>query len=273
MSYTSVLVPFHLDSDSGGLLRTASGFATRFDAWQIGLAAGQSSLPYFAEGPVGGDLIKQMRVDLIRKFNTVERAFREINAARKDRIEFRCMERVPDEVVIPATVAADLVMVERNSGMVNLMHGVDIGNLLMQSGRPILVVPPAAERFTADKIVVAWKNTREARRAVLDALPLLRLANAISVLEIQEPDDKGSDATTGAAGVAAWLQRHGLNAKPLVSRESGDAGELIDDHALGLGADLIVAGGYGTNRLLQWLFGGVTRHLLWRSRFPVLFSH
>lgn len=273
MSYTSVLVPFHLDSDSGGLLRTANGFATRFDAWQIGLAAGQSSLPYFAEGPVGGDLIKQMRVELIRKFNTIERAFREINAARKDRIEFRSVERVPDEAVIPATVAADLVMVERNSGMVNLMHGVDIGNLLMQGGRPMLVVPPDAEKFAADKIVIAWKNTSEARRAVLDALPMLRQASAISVLEVLESDDKGSDASTGAAGVAAWLQRHGLDAKPIVSQENGDAGETIEDCALGFSADLIVSGGYGTSRLLQWLFGGVTRHLLWQSRFPVLFSH
>ena len=273
MSYTSVLVPFHLDSDNSGLLRSASGFATRFDAWQIGLAAGQSSLPYFAEGPVGGDLIKQMRVELIRKFNTIERAFRETNAARKDRIEFRSVERGPDEVVIPATMAADLVIVERNSGMVNLMHGVDIGNLLMQGGRPMLVVPPAAERFSADKIVIAWKNTREARRAVLDALPLLRLAGAITVLEVLESDHKGSDASTGAAGIVTWLQRHGLNAKPIVVQENGDAGELIEDHALGLSADLIVAGGYGTSRLLQWLLSGVTRHLLWRSRFPVLLSH
>lgn len=273
MSYASVLLPFNLDSDNLGLLKVAHEFAERFDAWQIGIAAGANSLPYFAEGPIANDLIEQTRANLVGRFESIERSFRQANEARSDRIEFRCAERLPDGFVISAVSEADLVIVERTPRSANLMHGVDIGNLLMQAGRPVLFLSADTDRFVANKVVVAWKDTREARRAVLDALPILRLATEVSVLEILESDAERADAHAGADALAIWLGRHGIRAVPHVSRETGHPGELIDRHALKIGADIVVAGGYGRSRLLEWLFGGVTRHLLWQSRLAVLLSH
>jgi nucleotide-binding universal stress UspA family protein len=273
MSFACVLIPFNLESQNQNLLGFAHEFATRFDAWQIGVAAASISLPYFAEGPVAADVLKQVQAGLAKRFMAIERAFQDMNAERLNRIAFRSAERLPDEFVVAAVRDADLVIVERTSEPFNLAQGPDIGNLLMRAGRPLLVVSKETASFAADKVVVAWKETREARRAVLDALPILQLATKVEVLEILESPEERRQVRCGADDVVVWLARHGIQATSHVSRDAGNAAALIEDHALRMGADLIVAGGFGRSRFLEWLFGGVTRHLLWHSRFPVLLSH
>ncbi len=164
-------------------------------------------------------------------------------------------------------------MTARPSPHGNLMHGPDVANLVMQAGRPVLVVPSDAATFSADRVLVAWKDTREARRAVSDALPLLTKAKEVHVVAIPEPE--GNDAATlaGADDVVNWLARHGVQAAAIARPDFGGVGKSIERVADEIGADIIVAGAFGHSRFMEWLLGGVTRHLLRSAKACVLFSH
>ncbi|QDH69035.1 universal stress protein [Marilutibacter alkalisoli] len=152
------------------------------------------------------------------------------------------------------------------------------GDLLIASGRPLLMVPDSDEGRAFNHVVIAWKSSREAARAVHDALPLLRRASSVDVLMVERGDGKrgsgNGDAERLDACLIGHLERHGISAS-LVRRPRalGFTGEAILGHALESRADLIVAGGYSRSRALERVFGGVTRHLLEQSPIPVLFSH
>jgi nucleotide-binding universal stress UspA family protein len=147
-----------------------------------------------------------------------------------------------------------------------------MGDLVLGLGRPVLVVPANCAPMKLDLALVGWQDTREARRAVLDALPLLKLANQVVIAEIAAKADRLA-AQVHLDDVVAWLQRHGVRAESMVSPLPDDAIERLDDVAKTLGADLIVAGAYGHNRLQEWVFGGVTHDLLQQASCCVLLSH
>ncbi len=120
--------------------------------------------------------------------------------------------------------------------------------------------------------MIAWKDTRETRRAVLDALPLLQQAARVSIVEATGAEDM-ADARSHVADVAAWLGRHGVAASgQTVPSDGGDAAQL-DAFARDHGADLIVAGAYGHSRVREWALGGVTRSLLMHGSRCSLLSH
>lgn len=148
--------------------------------------------------------------------------------------------------------------------------------VLLQSGRPVLVLPYAGEPGTAPamRILAAWNGSREAARALRDALPLLRAASQVEVVVFETPQD--IDLRHGplpGADIGLWLARHGVNVQARHVPVKVGAGEALLSHAADMGADLIVAGGYGHARLREAVLGGVTRTLLGSSPVPVLLSH
>jgi nucleotide-binding universal stress UspA family protein len=120
---------------------------------------------------------------------------------------------------------------------------------------------------------VGWKDTRESRRAIVDALPLLQKAKDVTVVEIVEDDDGRSDANRHVADVTAWLARHQVTAGHRVPTVRGNAAEQLTNQANELGAGIIVAGAYGHTRLREWIFGGVTNDLIHQARHCSLLSH
>ena len=135
------------------------------------------------------------------------------------------------------------------------------------AGPPVLAVPPGVT-FNAKRIVIAWKNTREARRAVWDALPLLTRAENVRVLCF------ASDPAPEMSNVVERLRLHNVPAEAEV--RAGTESSVADDllaAAQAMGAGLIVAGAYGHSRLREWALGGVTQGLLRDAQLPVLFSH
>lgn len=150
-----------------------------------------------------------------------------------------------------------------------------VGGVLAGSGRPLLVVPAGAlAPGRLDRILVAWKSSREAARALHDAMPLLQRARSVELLMVEHEHDFGPQTSDLDASLMGHLDRHGVPATAV--RRSGkhaDAGEAILEHARESGADLIVAGGYSHPRALEQVFGGATRHLLEHAPIPVLFSH
>jgi nucleotide-binding universal stress UspA family protein len=274
MDYAVFMAALDLDLPTRGVLTASARLADMFDARTVGVAAGESTIsPYFAEGPVADKFIAATEAELRAQLKSVEAAFREANTSRCDRIEWRSAERLPDGFIVASARAADLIVVARAQPQGNLMHGPDVGNLMMQAGRPVLVVPADAAEFSADCVLVAWKDTREARRAVSDALPILRRAKEVHLLVIHEPETDEAAVAAGADDVVDFLARHGVKAFAITRADYGSVGRSIEECAGEIGADLIVAGAFGHSRFMEWLLGGVTRHLLHSSKTSVLFSH
>ena len=144
---------------------------------------------------------------------------------------------------------------------------------MLNMGRPVLTVPPGVEAVLAERVVVAWKDAREARRAVREALPLLRQAKEVVVIEATD-EGAESPAQRRVEDVSAYLTRHGVTvAATCVEPIRTTAATQLIEAARTRQADLIVAGAYGHSRLGEWIFGGVTRELLGSSPICCLFSH
>jgi nucleotide-binding universal stress UspA family protein len=169
--------------------------------------------------------------------------------------------------------AADLIFTgaNRDGDLLDPLQRLDPSDLVMQAGRPVFIVPPEAEFFSLKNVTVAWKDTREARRAVCDALPLLHRAKEVKVLEIVEGDESRSTAQDRVNDVAAWLGRHNITAYGQVMQAVDEEDQI--DMVWTNDADLVVAGAYGHSRFREWVFGGVTRNLLTRSQRCAFLAH
>ena len=122
----------------------------------------------------------------------------------------------------------------------------------------MLVASDGQDHFLANKVLVGWKDTREARRAVADAIPLLQMAKEVRVITIDnDPTDETWNSLTD---VTTLLSQHGVKAAADVFPEKSD-GQTIADLANAMHADLVVSGAYGHSGLREWIFGGATRSL------------
>src|SRR5262249_32763384 len=139
------------------------------------------------------------------------------------------------------------------------------------SGRPVLVVPYIQKGpLKLDRVLVAWDGSRNAARAIADAMPLLAKAKTVEVVIV----GKGKSDEIPGADIAQHLARHDLKVelKRIVSPESDIASTLLS-HIADTAADFIVMGGYGHSRLREFIYGGVTRSILSSMTVPALMSH
>ncbi len=147
--------------------------------------------------------------------------------------------------------------------------------LVLESGRPILVVPYAGEfKALCRRIMVAWNTGRESVRAVNDALPLMRDAKKVQILAI-DPAEKGKrHGPRPSADIADHLKRHGIKAQAdYLNTKDLDPGNTLLSMAADESVDLLVMGAYGRHPLTEWMLGGVTRDILRHMTVPVLMSH
>lgn len=147
--------------------------------------------------------------------------------------------------------------------------------LILGGGRPVLVVPYAGAFPTVgQRVMVAWNASREATRAVNDALPLLQKAARVTVLSVNPRVGPGGHGEVPGADIALHLVRHGVRAEVAsVNTEDLRVDDMLLSQVADMGADLIVMGGYGHSRLGEMMLGGATRHLLRQITVPVLMSH
>jgi nucleotide-binding universal stress UspA family protein len=147
--------------------------------------------------------------------------------------------------------------------------------LLFESGRPVLVVPPERSMaFPVSHAVIAWQPTREATRALHDALPLLRAATTVDVVMVDPVAGDSRDSRQPVVDIAGHLARHGLQVNVVTqARHKETVATVLLRHAAESGAQLLVAGGYGHTRLREWALGGTTRELSQAASTPILFSH
>ena len=235
-----------------------------------------ATMPFAGSGPE--QIVSQMRAEAINAAQPVEARFRELLRQEGLEGEWRLVEgNVPPTLALHARYA-DMTVVGQPNPYEPRDHAdrdAVVVTTLMSSGRPVLAIPFAGDfPVIGDRILVAWNASREATRAVADALPLLSRASAVTVLAINPQHGIGGHGDVPAADIALHLARHGVKAEAAhtVATDIPDAEALLS-YAADIGSDLIVAGGYGHSRAREMVFGGVTRTLLAEMTVPILLSH
>jgi nucleotide-binding universal stress UspA family protein len=273
MSYATLMVYVNADHVSRQLVGVAAGLADKFSAKLIGLSALAIMPPFVAEGVVIVDNASKFDIEMMKvKLEEAESKFRAAAGAERQ-IEWRSALEDPTETLIGEARCADLIVIEQNKSDGNLYRLPDLGAAILAAGRPVLIVPPAATSFTADHVVVGWNDSREARRAIRDALPFLHEAKRVTIVEICAKEQM-EVAHPRVDDVVRYLARHRVKAEARVEMQlSGSGQEQLVGFAGDEGADLLVTGAYGHSRLKEWVFGGMTRDLLTSSPICCLMSH
>lgn len=272
MSYASIIVAVDPGEQAAARVTLAAHLARRLDARLIGVAAwgpdyprglGETSVPT-------GYGVEEIRQKALDELKEAEEAFR-LAAEPAELTEWRSELMETVTFLAEQSRVADLVVVGRQGAndRPHLVAAVGPGDALMALGRPVLVVPRGVERLSASRVVVAWKNTMQSRRAISDAMSFLKLAEAVQVVQVTNDSDR-----VELDDVVAYLGLHGVKAEGVLKASNGGGtAETLLDAAETFKADLIVSGAFGYSRLREWFFGGVTRNLLDHSPVCCLMSH
>ena len=276
MTYKTVMVALALGQSNDGRLEVAAQLAEQFGTRVIGAAAAEFSPPlYFTEGEPAQRLIDQGWAAVKDRLKELENEFRAAMRNRGVEVEWRCAEDFPTRFIVRQARACDIVVAGAppRGGLVDPFVQVNPSDLVMQVGRPLLVVPETCSWLDLRSVLIAWKDTAEARRSVSDALPLLRKSTEVTIAEIVEDEADRDAALLRIQDVAGWLSRHGVQASHQVPEQCGDAATQLERIASNVGAGVIIAGAYGHSRLSEWILGGVTRRLINPSIRCSLLSH
>lgn len=279
MSFKTILV--HLDASARCADRTelAIGLAARHGGHVIGLApTGLPDVLATMSGavPDGVEFIALSARFLRERADALASAFEaQMRAAGASAYESRVVVGDPVDTVVGQALCADLVVVGQTDRSAS-PDGVAWDfpqQVVLHAGCPVLVVPHVGDfKTVGTRALVAWKDTREAARALRDALPLLGCAERVVVVEVVDAPSS-TEARGALRDVQAWLGRHGVAADTRVETGVADVGDVLLSRASDFGSDLIVMGAYGHSRMREWVLGGATRHLLDHMTVPTLMSH
>ncbi len=279
MTYNTILVALNDISRIDALLSVALGVAAKHDAHVIGLYV----IPAVRVYPTMSAHVVPGVDDACRVFfqehsDSVEASFNEAVRKAGVRGEWRLVDSASVDIsdgVIAHGYQADLVVAsQKNSEVANGIEDDFCDRLVMEAGRPVLLVPMSGEFKTLGQhVVVGWNAGREAARSVFDALPILKQAARVHLVWV-DPQGSTSAGDLPGAEIAASLARHDIEvtAEALKGDHEG-AGAALISRATELGADLLVTGAYGHSRVREFVFGGVTRTMLKAMPVPVLMSH
>jgi nucleotide-binding universal stress UspA family protein len=144
---------------------------------------------------------------------------------------------------------------------------------LFESGRPVIIVPYIQKApLKLDRVMACWDGSRQATRAIADAMPLLERAGQVELTIVA--NERGKQDEIAGADMGQHLARHGLKVDVNRIAEGGiDVADALLSHAADASVDFIVMGGYGHSRLREFVLGGVTRSVLRTMTVPVLMSH
>jgi nucleotide-binding universal stress UspA family protein len=272
--YKTLLVHYDAGRTAGARLETAIQVAGMFDAHVICLyALGIYPMPSAAHeaGQLLIDAQKRAQAEMLAAARAGYEACVQRTGYKK--IEWREMKSDALSAVPQQALGADLLVIgQKNEDWTSGVAKDFEQRALLAVGRPVLVVPYAYERKPIGRrILIAWNASREAARAVGDAMPLLERAEQVQI-SMFRPDGRQGDQP--GADLAANLKRHGV--KATISRHDGadiDVGNLLLSTAFDAQADLIVMGAWSHTRLAELVLGGVTRTILGSMTVPVLMSH
>ncbi len=276
MATISILMAcMRTDRSNADLLAVVADMARRFSAAVVGVVARQASRhsAIMAIGP--GEPPDRDLEKFRERAAATETEFRAALSMVED-LQWRSQMTAgpPSQHVGTEARGVDLIVAaaEPEERIFSPSPEIDVSDLLMRAGRPVLIAPAGVAGLKLTRALVCWKESREARRAVVDALPILKLCKRVDVVELVDGRDMEA-ARRRLADVGDWFARHGVEtnclASPLDGTEAGHLAAIAKD----LDIDLIVAGAFGRNRLREWAFGGVTQDLLLKADRCTLVSH
>lgn len=275
MSYKTMLAVIQGETEAGHLIDSAIQLAERFRSHLIGFHPELVQVSYaMAAGFPDAEFLRDATERSVRTTKTLAADFGRRLEATKLSSAWATMESMPGDTSAGALRLARSVDLVLASQPDPASEAPETDVLLHDSGRPVLVFPrnkpinPALKR-----IVIGWNGSKEAARAVFDALPLLKEAEFVEVLVV-DPEERRPGGTQQGEGIAATLARHGITANRVAAQKGrGSVEEAIVDHCDIAKADLLVLGAYGHSWLREFLFGGVTRDVLDNAPIATFMSH
>jgi nucleotide-binding universal stress UspA family protein len=273
MTFKSILTHFDIEARSKRRVAFALQLADKFDA-ELKCTCFADPTFALAMGRNAALAVNLMRRDAA----AIEACQRDLHEQIMQHAPFRihiewCAEIAdPTTAIIKRARCADLVMLfrlEKGQAYDN-QKIADPGTVMLSAGRPLLIPSPTMNDLATRIVVVAWKDTKETRRAIADAMPLLQQAEDVVLLTVREADQN----IDLVEDVVHYLIQHNVRVRSLIEpQQAASTGETIVDVATKLQADLIVAGGYGHSRFRERIFGGVTQHLLQHCPQHLFLSH
>jgi nucleotide-binding universal stress UspA family protein len=276
MRFKTIAAILQGEQDAERVLDCAVPLAARFESHLVGVHAEALPVPYTSATGFPDTEFLQVSAEMNK-----ERADR-LQAAFLKRIEgaglsfeWRSLESLSGDSGLSgmsSVRASDLVVAGQSEASGD--SGADVGTLIYDAGRPVLVVPHSGPMVASfGKIVLIWNGSREAARAAFDALPFIVEADSTEILLIDPPDAAGGEAEASGAEIAASLSRHGANVSVSVLQSKGASmDDVLQNRLAETGADLLVLGAYSHSWLRRLLFGGVTQSVLRSSQVAALLS-
>lgn len=262
MEVRSIVVNVDTGAPESSGLRYAIDLADKFGAELIGIAADQPMAMYAAMDG-GAAAVDAYAIELAQVEAQLKRAGDAFQSLVPASIRHRWRSYVanPTQSIIENARLADLIITApRTETAFAVQSHMNLGELVLASGRPVMDVADGATAAMLKTICIGWKDTREARRAVSDALPLLKRAEEVVALTVTEGEY--SEERNSLDDLLAWLKVHGVIARADVIANPDGFVDALETNAMSCDADLLVIGGYGHSRMREWLFGGVTRSVL-----------
>ena len=277
MSYRHILL--HLDAGAACTLRINAtlDLASRIDAHVTGLATvSVAPLYYYPENAMAGQIVAEWQSQLEQQARTVTARF---EAAARAHGYTSVETRIDNYNELGSLTLnaryADLVVIGQTDPAAREVSRITAADVVLACPRPVLVIPyTGAPSGFGRHALIAWNGSREACRAVTDALPLLKRAERVTVMAVDPEISAQAHGPEPGADLAKFLARHGINTEAHPDYgEVDDTGAELLSRAADLQADLLVMGAYGHTRAHEWVFGGVTRTILNSMTIPVLMAH
>ena len=273
MAYKEIVVHVGPDERSAVRLDAAVELAERHEGKVTGIyVLSRLIVPGFASFELSTEVYKRLDTEQRALSEEAERQFAERMAKSTAPSEWRLTTGDPVDALTTSAHYADIAVVgQTDPDDANSLSGL-ADSVVLGAGGPVLVWPYAGSfSANAETIMLAWNSTREAKRALSDALPIMQQASRVIVLGI----DTGDGKHIPGADVSAYLARHGVSAEARHTVSSSDLGasDALLSEISDLGAGLLVMGGYGHHRMREVLLGGVTRDILRQMTVPVVMSH
>jgi nucleotide-binding universal stress UspA family protein len=281
VSYKDLLVVLDAAADTPSRIELAVGLAERCAAHLAGLYPVPSpELPRsagYADLAVLEPLYREWRERSLAQAEETRAAFERAAQLRGVSFEWRATDRDGDgDPAVHARYVDLAILGQRNPESDDAAFDRRRPEqVTLASGRPVLIIPYAGRFATFGRnVLVAWNASREAARAVADAMPLLAMAETVTVLSVDPQIGPDAQGELPGADIALHLARHGVTAQ-IERTVSADVpiGEVLLSRIADLGADLLVMGAYGHSRTRELLLGGATRSVLASMTVPVLMSH
>lgn len=273
MALKNVLVHLTETAQSGLRLETAVALCVAHDAHLTGLIVrALPVLPAYSIGPIPDMVLEPFEAQQDAMAAKARAAFDDIvkRAGWTERSSCVQIEGNVTDIVGLHARYVDLTVTGQDIPDEDQWE-ISTVDLIMRSGRPVLVTPHGVQNKPVGKnVAIAWNASREAARAVADAMPILEAADSVEVLTVTQE----SDESVPGIGIAQHLAHHGIAVEvKRLGASTADAGEALLNYIGNGNTDLLVMGAYGHSRLREFVFGGTTRHILQTMSIPVLISH